>query len=97
LIETVIIYKLPRLGRQEIQTMLQVRDIRETRVYQEAREEGLQEGLQRGIEKGMKKGRRDEKLKLIRKMAARNMSAAEIADILELDVKLVRKTMRKPG
>src|SRR5438034_624605 len=32
LIETVIIYKLPQLSREEIQTMLQVHDIRETRV-----------------------------------------------------------------
>src|SRR5205809_651844 len=35
LIETVIIYKLPKLSREEIQAMLHVHDIRETRVYQE--------------------------------------------------------------
>jgi predicted transposase YdaD len=40
LIETVIVYKLPRLTREEIQIMLQVHDIRETRVYQEGVEEG---------------------------------------------------------
>jgi predicted transposase YdaD len=31
LIETVIICKLPRLSREEVQTMLKVHDIRETR------------------------------------------------------------------
>src|SRR5438128_6536653 len=41
LIETVIIYKLPRMSREEIQTMLQVHDIRETRVYKEGRNEGI--------------------------------------------------------
>ena len=59
LIETIIIYKLPRLGREEIQAMLQVHDIRETRVYQEGREEGIQEGLEKGIEKGNREGDRE--------------------------------------
>jgi predicted transposase YdaD len=49
LIETVVIYKLPRLSREGIQTMLQVHDIRESRVYQEAKEEGLKEGVEKGI------------------------------------------------
>ncbi len=103
LIETVIIYKLPRLTREEIQTMLQVNDIRETRVYQEAKEEGLKEGRELGREEGRGEGREEgreegiekgiEKGIAIAKMAANKMSAAEIASILELDVELVRKAM----
>jgi len=85
LIETVVLYKLPRLSREEIQAMLQVHDIRETRVYQEAKEEGLKEGMEKGMEK--------ERLRAIAKMAARNMSAAEIADILGLDEQFVRQQM----
>lgn len=76
---------LPRLSREEIQTMLQVHDIRESRVYQEAREEGLKEGMEQGIEKGISMA--------IAKMASKKMSAAEIAAILELDVELVRKAL----
>jgi len=57
LIETVIIYKLPHLSREEIQAMLEVNDIRETRVYQEAQEEEreriLQESIPRLIEEGL--------------------------------------------
>jgi predicted transposase/invertase (TIGR01784 family) len=45
LIETVIIYKLPRLSREEIQAMLKVHDIRETRVYQEGCEEGIETAI----------------------------------------------------
>jgi predicted transposase YdaD len=41
-IETVLIYKLPRLSREEMQVMLQLHDIRKSRVYQEGMEEGLQ-------------------------------------------------------
>lgn len=51
LIETVIMYKLPRLGREEIQSMLQIHDIRESRVYQEAVEEGMQKASKKASKK----------------------------------------------
>ena len=87
LIETVIMYKLPRLSREEIQAMLQVQDIRQTRVYQEAKEEGRKEGMEKGMEA--------ERQRSIAKMAASNMSADAIADLLGLDVDVVRKEMAK--
>jgi predicted transposase/invertase (TIGR01784 family) len=83
LIETVIIYKLPKLSREEIQAMLQVHDIRETRVYQEAKEEGLKEGMEK------------ERQRTIAKMARKNMSSGEIAEILGLDQNLVREEIEK--
>jgi len=43
-IETVILYQFPHWSRKEIEKMLQVTDIRQTRVYQEALEEGREEG-----------------------------------------------------
>jgi len=125
LIETVIIYKLPRLSREEVQAMLQVHDIRETRIYQEAKEEGRKEGIEEGIEKerqrmlqvhdvretriyqeakeegrkeGIEKERQrsfEEKLRSISKLAALKMSADDIADLLGLDLDLVRKEVAK--
>jgi predicted transposase/invertase (TIGR01784 family) len=98
LIETVIIYKLPRLSREEIQAMLQVHDIRETRVYQEAKEEGLNEGIEKGIEKGARQEREkhlQEKLQSIARMAARKIPAEDIAEILGLDVAVVRAELVK--
>jgi predicted transposase/invertase (TIGR01784 family) len=83
LIETIIIYKLPRLSREEIQKMLQVQDIRETRVYQEAKEEGLQEGLEKGMAIA------------ISRMAGKQMSTAQIAAILDLDEEVVRRALAK--
>jgi predicted transposase YdaD len=77
LIETVVIYKLPRLSREEIQTMLQVHDIRETRVYQEALEEGEKKGLARAIVK----------------LAAKEMPAEEIAATLEVKIEFVREIL----
>lgn len=85
MIETVIIYKLSRLSREEIQTMLQIHDIRNSRVYQEAREEGLNEGEEKGIEKLT--------IEVIAKMAAKNISVAEIANILDMDVERVRQAL----
>jgi predicted transposase YdaD len=77
LIETVIIYKLPRLSREEIQAMLQVDDIRETRVYQEAVEEGVEK----------------ERKRAIAKLAASKLSAEDIARFLDLDIGFVRLQM----
>jgi predicted transposase/invertase (TIGR01784 family) len=39
LVETVIIYKFPKLGREEIAKMLGLSDLKETKVYQEGRTE----------------------------------------------------------
>src|SRR5579862_3958872 len=45
LIETIILYKVSRLTREEIRTMLQIHDIRESRAYQEAMAEGRKQGV----------------------------------------------------
>jgi predicted transposase YdaD len=42
LIETVLVYKFPKLSRQEIEAMFTYSDLKQTRVYQEAKEEGEQ-------------------------------------------------------
>jgi len=63
--------------------MLQVHDIRETRVYQEAIEEGKVLGLKEGIALA------------IAKMAAKKIPAEEIATILEVDIELVRQVLNR--
>ena len=52
LIETVLVYKFPKLTRQEIEAMFTYSDLKQTRVYQEAREEGELRGEKRGLVKG---------------------------------------------
>jgi predicted transposase/invertase (TIGR01784 family) len=81
LIETVIMYKMPRLSRKEIQAMLQIHDIRESLAYQET----LKEGIEKGIEKGI----------AIAKLAAAKKSVVEIAAALQLDVELVRQMLEQ--
>ena len=49
-IETILVYKLPHLSREEIKKMLALNEVelRQTRFYQEVSAEGRQEGLQEG-------------------------------------------------
>ena len=48
LIETIIVYKFPKLNREEIAQMLGLSELKQTRVYQDAYQEGRQEGRQEG-------------------------------------------------
>jgi len=50
LIETILVYKLPHLSREEIKQMLSVYEVKlqDTRFYQEVSAEGEQIGLQKG-------------------------------------------------
>jgi predicted transposase/invertase (TIGR01784 family) len=87
LIGTVIIYKLPRLSREEIEKMLDIHDIRKSRVFQEGKMEGEKEGKKEGKEEGISIA--------IEKMASKKFSAEEIAGILELDMDMVRQAIAK--
>ncbi len=51
-IEMILVYKLPQKSFEEIAAMLGVKDIKQTRAYQEACQEGIEIGEQRGIEIG---------------------------------------------
>jgi predicted transposase/invertase (TIGR01784 family) len=52
LIETVIVYKFPKLSWEAIEKMFGLSEFKQTRVYQEAVEEGEQRGEQRGERTG---------------------------------------------
>ena len=52
MIETIIVYKFPKLSREEIEQMLGLSELKSTRVYQEALQEGRQEGCQEGEKTG---------------------------------------------
>ena len=51
LIETIVVYKFPQLSREEIERMLGLTELRETKVYQEAKEEGQQAEKRAAIER----------------------------------------------
>jgi predicted transposase/invertase (TIGR01784 family) len=68
LIETIMVYKFPSLSREEIEKMLGLSELKQTRVYQEARQEGIQEGRQEGIQEGIQEGRQEAARSLILKL-----------------------------
>ncbi len=82
-IETILVYKLPRSTREEIQTMLGITDIdlKQTRFYQDVLEEGKLEGkLERRLEgklegklegeaEGKLEGRRIEAAEMLKRLA----------------------------
>ncbi|MFN9018028.1 MAG: Rpn family recombination-promoting nuclease/putative transposase [Pseudanabaena sp.] len=55
-IEAVLVYKFPKLTRQEVEAMFTHSDLKKTRVYQDAMLEGVQIGEQRGLQIGEQRG-----------------------------------------
>lgn len=51
LIQTVLVYKLKNLTREDIEKMFTLDDLRKTRYFQDVAKEAKQEGIREGIEK----------------------------------------------
>jgi predicted transposase/invertase (TIGR01784 family) len=79
LIETIIVYKFTKKSRKEIEAMLGLGDLRQTRVYQEALEEGELKGM----------------LKTVPLMFKLGATAEQIAETLGLKVEDVRKAAQE--
>lgn len=91
LVETILVYKLPTLSRQEIQTMFGLTDIdlKQTRFYQEVFAEGRQEGRQEGHQEGRQEGHVEGEVTLIRRLLQRRCGALAPAlaeEITQLDM-----------
>ena len=78
LIETIIIYKFPNLTYEEIETMLNLQEIKQTRVYQDAKLEGIEEG------------KLEQKLEMIPLLQELGLTVKQIAQRLELEEEIVR-------
>jgi predicted transposase/invertase (TIGR01784 family) len=74
LIETIAVYKFPQKSRQELETMLGLGDLKETKFYQEAEQEG----------------ERKAKLAMVPRLLQTGLSLEKIAEILEMSLKEVR-------
>lgn len=91
LIETILIYKLPRLSQEEIGKMFGLNELRQTRFYQDVFAEGKEEGRQQGKEEGKEEGRQEAKLETIPQLLALGLSIEQIAQALGLDEQVVRE------
>ncbi len=73
LIETVIVYKFPNLSREAIETMLGLSELKQTKVYQEALEEGRIVGIAMGEHRGRTEGKTEEARSLVLRQLARRV------------------------
>jgi predicted transposase/invertase (TIGR01784 family) len=78
-ITTVVIDKLANLSQEEIQAMLNIESLKETRVYREAKEEGILQN----------------KLEMIPIFLELGLTIDQIAEKLELDVETVTKVVNQ--
>jgi predicted transposase/invertase (TIGR01784 family) len=69
LIETIVLYKLPRITRQELARMFTREDLKKTRYYQEVREE-VREELQQEVQEEVRQQVREEVREEVRQQAA---------------------------
>jgi len=53
LVETVLLSKFKTLSREEIEAMFLLSDLKDTRVYKDALQEGLEKGMRRGLRMGL--------------------------------------------
>lgn len=83
LIETIIVYKLPQKSREEIEAMFGLSELKQTKVYREALEEGKLEGTLEGERKA--------KLEAIPELLKEGLSIEQIARALKLPVEVVRQ------
>ena len=83
LIETILVYKLPQVSRKEIEAMFSLSDLKQTKVYQEALEEGREEGELAA------------KLASIPRLLALGLNFEQIAQALELDIEQVRQATQR--
>ncbi|MBH8554171.1 Rpn family recombination-promoting nuclease/putative transposase [Nostocaceae cyanobacterium CENA357] len=79
LIETILVYKFPTMSRKEIESMFGLSDLKQTRVYQEGKEEGA----------------RQEKLRMIPLLLRLGLSFEEISKEIDLSLEEVQQAMQK--
>jgi len=84
----VIVHQFPEWTNEEIETMLQVTDVRQTRVFKDAHAEGRGEGREEGRER--------ERVNVARKLLEQGLSVAAIADATGLTQAQIRKLDKKP-
>ncbi|MFQ4145204.1 Rpn family recombination-promoting nuclease/putative transposase [Chlorogloeopsis sp. ULAP02] len=75
LIETILVYKFPKMSREEIETMFGLSELKQTRFYQDAFQEGKQEGKQEAVPR----------------LLALGLTVEQIAEALGLEVAQVRE------
>ena len=86
LIETIIVYKFADKSREELQAMLGLEDIKETKLGKNLLAEGWQKGRQEGRQEGEQIGRLKGKLDVAPVMLDRGFTFEEVAELFKLEL-----------
>ena len=86
-IETIVIYKFPLLSRQEVEVMLGLDLIRNTRVYQEAFAEGEEQGRLAGEQQA--------KVAAVTRLLDLGLTPEQIAQAMDLDIEVVKQAAKQ--
>ena len=96
-LETIMVYKLPNKGREEIEAMFGLSELKQTKVYQEAKMEGRTEGIIEGEIKGEIKGRTEgeikAKMEAVPGLLKLGLTVEQIATALKLSVEEVQQVV----
>lgn len=92
-----LVAKFKKLSREEIEAMFALSDLKNTRVYQDALQEGeqkgltrgLQRGLTKGLQKGWKKGKLEGKQEIALNLLRLGMSVEQVSQVTGLTVEQV--------
>jgi predicted transposase/invertase (TIGR01784 family) len=94
-IETILAYKFPTMSREEMEQMFGLSELKQTRFYQEAFQEGVEQGKVQGIEQGIEQGKvqgiEQGKLRAVPAMLAAGLTVEQVAQSLDLSVEQVRQ------
>ncbi len=93
-IKAVVIDKFASLSVEEIEAMLNLdsfNNLKTSRVYQEAKEEGIEQGIEEGIEQGIL----NQKLEMIPILLDLGLTVEQVAERLKLDIETVRKNTQQ--
>jgi predicted transposase/invertase (TIGR01784 family) len=83
LTEELLIRKFSEMDREEVRKIFYLADLRNTRVWQEAKAEGKEEGKE--------EGKADTQRELVGKWLAKGMSHKQIADLLDRPIREIRR------
>lgn len=81
LIETILLYKLPQMTRQELEAMFSLNELKKTRYFQDVAQEAKQEA----------------KLESVPKLLQFGLTVEQVAEALDLSVEQVRQAAANSG
>ncbi|MEL6492571.1 MAG: Rpn family recombination-promoting nuclease/putative transposase [Cyanobacteria bacterium J06621_3] len=79
LVVTILVYKLGNVDRAEIEAMIMIPEIRQSRFYQVVKEKGIEEGIEKG------------RISAVSALLKSDLALDNVAELLDLDLLTVRR------